>query len=365
VAFAVDAPLIQRDLGLSTIGVGAMTSAIYVGAATSSAAGGWLTDRRGPALVLVGSLLLLTSGCVVSQFASSVPILFIGILITGLGYGWVNPPTNIISNPVSLHRRALSMGVKQTGIPLGGSLAGVLVAPLAAAHGWRLSLLVPIVLCSALSLVTARWCPGVADVHGFEVDADTTVRLKLPGGWAFGFLMNGVQGALFAFLTLFLTNQRNLGPASAGLCLSLLLVGGIIGRPFWGWVSDRMHRDRVRVLQLTAIIAGVTMLALTSAPLAVIYPVLPIIGMSAVGWNGAFIATVAEAARPETVGLDTGIALVMVNLGPVLMPPVVGALASGSVGWSAAWLLCAALGIACAVIMQFSRRMIRPVPARA
>jgi predicted MFS family arabinose efflux permease len=202
-------------------------------------------------------------------------------------------------------------------------------------------------------------------VHGFEVDADTTVRLKLPGGWAFGFLMNGVQGALFAFLTLFLTNQRNLGPASAGLCLSLLLVGGIIGRPFWGWVSDRMHRDRVRVLQLTAIIAGVTMLALTSAPLAVIYPVLPIIGMSAVGWNGAFIATVAEAARPETVGLDTGIALVMVNLGPVLMPPVVGALASGSVGWSAAWLLCAALGIACAVIMQFSRRMIRPVPARA
>ncbi|HKC28892.1 MAG TPA: MFS transporter [Jatrophihabitans sp.] len=357
VAFSVDAPLIRDDIGLSTVGVGAMTSAVYVGAALSSVAGGWLTDRRGPAPVLVGALVLLGVGCLLSQLARSVPLFFLGVLISGLGYGWVNPPTNVISNPINVRRRALSMSVKQTGIPLGGSLAGLLVAPVAAAHGWRTSLFVPITLCAVLAVVCARWCPIRSDSGSFAVASERTVKLKLPGGWAFGLLMNGVQGSIFAFLTLYLTEERGLSTASAGLCLSVLLVGGVLGRPFWGWASDRMHHDRVRVLQLTAAIAGVLLLLLASVPTTVVYLLLPVIGMSAVGWNGAFIATVAEAARAGTVGFDTGISFVMVNVGAVLAPPTVGALAGGRTGWHAAWILCAALSIGCALILQFSRRV--------
>jgi MFS family permease len=362
VAFSVNAPLIRDDIGLSTVGVGAMTSAVYVGAALSSVTGGRLTDRRGPAPVLVGALVLLAAGCVVSQLARSVPLFFLGVLISGLGYGWVNPPTNVISNPVNVRRRALSMSVKQTGIPLGGGLAGLLVAPLAAAHGWRTSLFVPIAICAALALVSARWCPSRSDAFTFGVASEQTVKLKMPGGWAFGLLMNGVQGSIFAFLTLYLTEERNLSTASAGLCLSVLLVGGVLGRPFWGWFSDRMHHDRVRVLQLTAAIAGVLLLLVTAVPTVVLYLLLPLIGMSAVGWNGAFIATIAEAARPGTVGFDTGLAFVMVNVGAVLAPPVVGALAGGSTGWHAAWILCAALSIACALILQFSRHVVKASP---
>lgn len=366
VAFAADAPLIRADLGLSTVGVGAMTSAIYVGAASSSVAGGWLTDRRGPAPVLIGAMFLLAGGCAVSRFADSIPMLFTGIVITGLGYGWVNPPTNIISNPISLQRRALSMSVKQTGIPLGGTLAGVLVSPLAEAFGWRISLFLPIALCTALALTMALWCPRGTGDRGFDVDYEVTVRLRLPGAWAFGLLMNGVQGALFAFLTLFLTEERRLSPSAAGAGLSLMLLGGIVGRPVWGWISDHFHRDRVRVLQATAFIAGVALIVLAVAPLAVDVAVLPIIGMSAVGWNGAFIATVAEAARTaETVGFDTGVALLMVSLGPVLLPPVVGALAGSRTGWALAWSVCAVLGLGCAVIMQFSRRVAGPTPVQA
>jgi MFS family permease len=359
VAFSVDAPLIRRDLGLSTVGVGAMTSVVYIGAALSSVAGGWLTDRRGPAPVLTSALGLLAAGCVVSALARSMPVFFLGVLITGLGYGWVNPPTNVISNPINIRRRALSMSVKQTGIPLGGSLAGVLVPPLAVAQGWRISLLVPIAICGVMAFVSARLCPSPSVGRSFAVDSDTTVRLRLPGGWAFGFLMNGVQGAIFAFLTLYLAEERGLTTSAAGLCLSVLLIGGIVGRPFWGWVSDRMHHDRVRALQVAAAMSGAVLLVLTAAPLTLVYITLPIIGMSAVGWNGAFIATVAEAARPDAVGLDTGIALVMVNLGPVLTPPVVGALAGGSAGWHAAWILCAAVSGTCAVVLQFSRRVIK------
>jgi hypothetical protein len=46
----------------------------------------------------------------------------------------------------------------------------------------------------------------------------------------------------------------------------------------------------------------------------------------------------------------------------VLAPPVVGALAGGSTGWHAAWILCAALSIACALILQFSRHVVKASP---
>jgi MFS family permease len=362
VAFSVDAPLIRGDIGLSTVGVGAITSAVYVGAAISSVGGGWLTDRRGPSPVLVGGLVLLAVGGVVGGLARSVPLFFLGVLISGLGYGWVNPPTNVISNPLNVRRRALSLSVKQTGIPLGGGLAGALVAPLAAAHGWRFSLVVPIGTCLLLAIVSARWCPKRMDARAFDVASERTIRLKAPGGWAFGLLMNGVQGSIFAFLTLYLTEVRSLSTPAAGFCLSVLLLGGVIGRPVWGWVSDRMHHDRVRVLQLTSLIAGVLLLLMPSAPMPVVYIMLPAIGMSAAGWNGAFIATVAEAARPAAVQFDTGVALLMVNAGAVLAPLGVGALAGAGTGWRAAWGLCAALALGCAFILQFSRRVAAATP---
>lgn len=356
VAYSVDAQLIRQDIGLTTVGVGAMTSVVYIGAAASSVVGGRMTDRRGPMPVLLIALALLAIGSGLSAIATSVVVLFAGILVTGLGYGWVNPPTNVISNPVSVRRRALSMSVKQTGIPLGGAVAGVLVSSLAADGGWRLSLVAPIVACVLLGAAVALWCPRATAQREFSLENDSSVRLKMPGAWVFGFLMNGVQGTIFAFLALYLAEERGLSTAAAGVALSVLLVGGVIGRPFWGWLSDRMHRDRVRVLQLTALIAGAALLLLPSVSVVVDYLLLPVIGMTSVGWNGAFIATMTEAAQPESVGLETGIAMVMVNLGPVLAPPVLGAIAGGTVGWRVAWIACATLSLTCAAVLQFSRR---------
>lgn len=356
VAYSVDAQLIRQDIGLTTVGVGAMTSVVYVGAAASSVLGGWMTDRRGPRPVLVIAIAFLAIGGSLSAIAQTALALFAGILVTGLGYGWVNPPTNVVSNPVSVRRRALSMSVKQTGIPIGGAVAGVLISPLAAEGGWRLSLIAPIGICVLVGAIVALWCPREPAQRRFSVESDSSLRLKMPGAWVFGFLMNGVQGTIFAFLALYLAEGRGLSTPAAGIGLSVLLVGGVVGRPFWGWLSDRMHRDRVRVLQLTALIGGAALVLLPSVPIVLEYVLLPVIGMTSVGWNGAFIATVAEAAKAERVGLETGIVLVMVNLGPVLAPPVLGAIAESSVGWDVAWMACAALSLSCAVILQFSRR---------
>lgn len=361
VGLSVDAPRIGHSFGLTPIGVGAIASLIYIGAAASSAGGGRRTDQRGPRPVLVGAMLLLACGEGMAALAPSAVIFFAGVFVAGLGYGWVNPPTNVVSNPVAGRRRATSMSIKQTGIPLGGILAGVLIPPLAAAQGWRISLLVPIGLCLMLGAVAARWCPP-PPAKAATLEASTNiVRMRIPRAYAFGFIMGGVQVIIFSFLALYLAEDLGWSAEQAGAGLSLTLLGGLAGRPLWGWFSDRVHGDRVKVLQLTALLGGGALVLLPLLRSVALLVLLPILGLVSVGWNGAYIATVTEAAGPDAVGFETGRALVLINLGAVVFPPTFGAVVSATHSWRTAWILCAVVGSLPLLLLPFCRVRTAPV----
>jgi len=355
VALSVDAPLIRHDFDLTPVGVGAIASCVYIGAAASSTAAGRLTDRRGPSIVIVIAMVLLAVGEAISLGSPTAVVFFVGVLVAGLGYGAVNPPTNMVSNPADARRRGLSMSIKQTGVPLGGIMAGIVIPPVAAQHGWRVSLVVPVTACLLLAVISHRWCPSPTAVADDAIGRAAAVRFRLPRAYVFGFLMGGVQVTIFTFVALYLAEARGLSTERAGIGLSLLLAGGLVGRPFWGWLSDRQHHDRVPTLQLTAVIASVSLLSLPSLPLPTVALVLPIIGITSVGWNGAYLAAVTEAAKADAVGVETGRALVLVNLGAVLVPPTFGAILSRSDSWITAWSVCAAITLLSAIALQFSR----------
>jgi MFS family permease len=60
---------------------------------------------------------------------------------------------------VSPRRRGFLMGVKQTGLTLGGLLGGLVLPSLASAAGWRISVLVPIAACVIVGLLSF-WVAG-------------------------------------------------------------------------------------------------------------------------------------------------------------------------------------------------------------
>lgn len=356
VAFSANAPLIQRSLGLSHTEVGLIASALYLGASGASIAGGRLTDRVGPGPVLVLSMLALAAGVLIAAIAPVTAIFFTGVLACGLGYGGVNPPTNVLANPRAAGRRGLAMSAKQSGIPLGGMLASASLPHLAGAVGWRWAMGVPVVVCMLLAGASRRLRRRERPSEGDEpVPAAQGVVLRLSRGYGVGFLLGGVQVTIFAFLAVYLTDARRLSLDGAGSLLAVLLLGGLVGRPVWGWVSDRMHDDRIRVLQ------GISLLSLVALALIPVLsvPVLPVlllvVGFCAAGWNGVYVATVSEAARPELIGSVTGAALVLINLGAVVVPPAFGALVTATGSWSAGWLSCAALSLLCLAVLQMSR----------
>ena len=367
VALTADAALIRSAFSLNEIGVGAIASCIYVGAAASSVLGGRLTDKRGPAPVLVLATLLLGGGELLAAISPSALFFYAGVLVAGLGYGIVNPPTNVLANPRRHDRRGLAISLKQSGIPLGGVIAGAVVPFVAVRYGWRISLSVPIAMCLLLAVVFARLRPTPAHAKDVPLPFRRAVRLRLPRAYAFGFFMGGVQVSIFTFLALYLVDDAGMSPQRAGSALALLLVGGLVGRVAWGWISDRLHRDRPRVLQATSLIAAAGLILMPLAGPSLRYPVLFVIGLSSVGWNGVFVATVTEAADSDSIGVVTGRALVLVNAGAVVVPPSFGWVVHSLDSWTVAWGACALLSLMSVGLLQASRVLpdIQPMPRTA
>jgi MFS family permease len=355
VGFSANAPFIRDSFGLSHAGIGAIASAVYGTASATSVVGGRLTDRTGPGPVLVLSMLALGLGVAIAAVAPGAVVFFAGVLVCGLGYGLVNPPTNVLANPRSARRRGLAMSVKQSGIPLGGIVAGASLPPVAAVAGWRWAMAAPVAVCALLafaSVTTGGRGGAKATLHRDEQPPDVVLR-RFPGH-AFGFLMAGVQVTIFTFLTVYLTEDRHLSAGRAGSMLALLMVGGLVGRLVWGWVSDRRPGDRVRVLQAISLLSGAALVLVPALGTAMLAGAALVVGCCAVGWNGVYIATVSESAPPETIGVTTGVALLLVNLGAVVLPPAFGALV-GVAGWQGGWYLCAALSLLALGVLQVSR----------
>jgi sugar phosphate permease len=354
IAYSANAPLIRATFNLTEAEVGAIASCIYIGAAASSIGSGRLTDSLGSGAVLAMSMLALAIGCVISATAPLAVIFFGGLVVAGLGYGAVNPPTNVLANPVDPRRRGLSMSIKQSGIPLGGILAGFLVPTVAMAAGWRWSMLIPIGACIALAVISSRLRRDRPPRNGETAGSPTRVQLRLPYAYMFGFFMAGIQVAIFILLALYLVDVRGFDASGAGSGLALLLVGGLVGRPMWGWISDRVHDERVRVLQMAALLSAISLVTLPFVDDSMLFVVLLAIGLCSVGWNGVYLALITEAVPARLIGSTTGMALLLVNLGAVALPPAVG-LVVVRANWSISWSLCAAMSLLSVGVLQVAR----------
>jgi MFS family permease len=356
VGASANAPLIRAGLGLSQVGVGAIASVSYLGSMLSSRIGGRTTDRLGPAVVITVGLAAMATGVGVAALAPGAAVFFVGVLLSGLGYGIVNPATNVLANPGAARRRGLVMSVKQAGVPLGGILAGAILPTLASAVGWRAALVAPLALCFGIGLLTAA--RGRVRATPSRAAADVVrpaARLRLPHGFLYGLGMAGAQVSIFAFTTVYLVEGRGLTPGWAGLGVALLLLGGVVGRPLWGWVSDLLPEHRLGFLQTASLLGALSIVLVWTLPTALLPVALVTVGLCSVGWNGVYVAAIAEAGDPDEVGWTTGASLTMINLGAMVCPLITGLVLQLTHSWAYGWSACSLVSLSAVGVIALSR----------
>ena len=368
VAFAVYcapvmAPVAGPALGVSPAAVGYYIAASYLGSMVgSAAAGGWVA-RFGPIRVSQAGLALCFCGLALAATGWP-PAVMLGGFIVGLGYG----PTTPASSSILVHTPpkyfSLIFSIKQTGVPAGGALAGLLVPTLILAFGWQWGA----AAIGAACLILALGIGAVRSHYDRDLDPHSPVSLRsalapvrlvladkrLRQLCLTGVVYGGVQITLVTYLVTFLVESFALSLVLAGLVMAAAQVASVTGRVLWGVLADRVLKRRT-ILGLLGIGMGISaLLALAAGPgwpmwLLLVYA--SAFGATAVGWNGVFLAEVARLAPAGRASAATGGALFFTFLGVVVTPLLFNAVLALAGSYAVAYSVFAAPALAVGIWM--------------
>jgi len=360
-AVSVLAPEIAASAGIDPAWVGTFMAITFCSAMLAGTIAGNLIDRFGAIRVCQFSLLLAVVSLLVLSSAL-LPLLICSAILLGLTYGPLNPTSaHILVQLGSVRWRALIFSIKQTGVPVGGTLAGVLLPLLATRWGWQLAVLSIIVLALSVLLLLQPLRPH------FDQQRNTPRRLELasvlgPIRLVLGdpvlrrltlvaFAYASCQASVGAFYVVYLVTAEGMPLTLAGSAFAFVQLGGIGGRLSWGALAGRWIAAR-RLLALIGLLTTASLYTTTLIDVSWSFPLLAvqglILGASSFGWNGVFLSEAASLA-PEGHASDTtgGVQFIMFG-GIVVVPPLFGLLVGTSGSYVLAFYAVSAIALVAA-----------------
>ncbi|MBN43659.1 MAG: MFS transporter [Alphaproteobacteria bacterium] len=339
ISWAVFAPPVLAkqaltEMGLDPAWIGLQPTILFTAAMFSSMMCAGLSTRFNPmrASQMMVLLCAVGSACIAT---GSLGLVALGSALIGAGLGPATPASShILSKTTPRHLQPLVFSIKQTGVPIGGAMAGFLAPPLMLFWDWQTAMLVVAMACLVTVIVTEIWSSG------YQQYADPTIRVKLELIGPVRLVLNSpilrwllagcvplviAQYALTTFIVLYLQEDIGLSVLTAGAVLAIAQASGGIGRIIFGAIASRWFSPTLMLLLLAVLASAAAFLtaSLTSSwPLSLIYGVGVIFGAGAAGWNGVYLAEAARRAPGGEVSRTTG-AVGFIIFGAIVLGPAI------------------------------------------
>lgn len=380
---SVLAPVAAPALGLPAERVGWLVSAIYFVAMLAGLNGGYFASRRGAVLVSQWALFGCAAG--IALLATGwVPLLLLAAIAIGIGYGFTNPAAaDILSRHAPVSRRGLFFSIKQTGVPAGVALGGLLLPALLLLLPWRGTALVTAVPLAGIGFALGFWRkrleppaasgPALAEPPGLFALFESRVRQPVARVLGYGptrrlaltsLVYALTQVSFLTFLVSYLKFDHDYPLVLAAGLLSASQVVSVVGRIAWGYVSDRWV-DPTLLLGVLGLLMGGGTLLLWLVPAGTGWPVMLVVTLfcaaTVVAWNGVFFADLARQVQPSEVAQATGATQFMTFTGGMLGSGVFALLVSATGSYAAVFGLTALLPTATGLLMLNAARGARKV----
>jgi OFA family oxalate/formate antiporter-like MFS transporter len=342
---------------------------------------GYLVDRIGPQFVGVAAGLLVALAWVINAVATSLPVLYLGAIVGGIGAGAVYGAC--VGNALKWFpdRRGLAAGLTAMGFGAGSALTVFPIANMIKAEGYEATFLKFGLLQGAVVFVVGWFlrAPSAQFVPPQQRGPVNTVRdytpvemLRRPIFWIlFVMFVFSASGGLIA--TAQLTPMAgDLGVAGAHVsllgvtllalpfALSMNRVFNGISRPFFGWMSDRIGRERT--LFIAFIIEGAAILLLSEFgrdPIAFVF--LTALVFFAYGEiYSIFPAICADIYGRRYASANAGLLYTGKGVASLLVP-LSSVVAASTLGWDGVFIVTATMNIAAALLAVF---VLKPMRAR-
>ncbi|MBV9592394.1 MAG: MFS transporter [Actinobacteria bacterium] len=340
-------PAMRRELGLSLEGAGAVVSAPIVGMLLTLIAWGALADRYGERLVIATGVSASAVLLAAASQADSAPLLAVLLGLAGAAGASVNAASGrMIMGWFSVKERGLAMGIRQTAQPLGVGIAGLMLPPLASAHGLSGAILG---LAGFSAVVSVLVVFGTSDPpRPMRTDSATAgspyrsaVLWRIHAASA---MLVFPQFAVSTFTLVYLVGVRGWDSSTAGRLIFGFQFVGATARIAAGLWSDR-RGSRLRPMRQLAVASALLMVGLGIGAWTHAAWIVVVFGLAAlvtVADNGLAYVSVAEIAGPSWAGRALGVQNTGQNIASALTAPVLAAIiGSGSGHYGLAFTLVA------------------------
>ncbi len=342
-------PTVAADLGIDPkVVLGYTWSYAAVAILVMAGCGGALRRwgaLRTSQLGCLAMALGLAAAALLAQPWLALPPLVLGIFLNSAGSTVATPASSQILAKYAPPKWApLVFSIKQTGVPAGLAISGMILAPIAASFGWRPALLGLAIVCVVIAVALQ---PLRAE---FDADRDPTARPKFSdfpttirqvlnapemrslAMAAFCFV--GMQSIFMGFSVTYLHEALGYTVEAAGPIFGAAALIAVPARILWGWVGSTLIKPQMLLACLAA------MMAVSTASMGLfeknwaewqVFAVMGLISLSVLSWHGVLLSEAARLAQAGEAGRMTGGVLAFGSAGQVIYPMIFGlGLASGS-----------------------------------
>ncbi|CCD97943.1 MFS transporter [Bradyrhizobium sp. STM 3809] len=352
----------RAGLGIEQLSL--FSTAAFAVSLASSFWGGTLVQKAGSLRVAALCAVAVCTGMSLATLGHGWALLGAG-LVLGLAAGPETPASAaLLGRLVPPEQRAMVFSIRQTGSQIGAVIGSLLLPPLAVGLAPS-SAYAAVIVCALIGFVCfERLRPAYAVTISAMPDLGLKQRLQLVSAdrrmaaLAIASIpFSGMQVILNTCFVSFGTSELALSHVEAGWVLASAQGAGLIGRLGWGAVATRLRSARAVLVVAGAGMAVCAMLLGVWGPVmnrATLVVLTILFGLTASGWNGVFIAEIANLANPGRVAEATGAVLTASFLGLVAAPLLV-ALLTPRVGLGGSFVALGLLAAAGAAVLLMER----------
>ena len=329
-------PFIKEDMGLSFTEAGLLRSVFSGASAFLQVPAGFLAESVGEFWLLTLGNVWVSAGLVGMALSPVFIALVVVSGVGGLGGGMQHPlASSMVSRAYDDKGRATAVGTVNFAGDIGKMIAPLVAGLLAVSMGWRATFFAVGLagLAFMLASMFARRAvdigrPRQSEAAPSEAEStETESETKMAGFIALsgvGLLDSATRTSALVFLP-FVMESKGMGPGQISVALFLLFGGGAIGKYVCGWLGDRT--GTLILVWLTKGITAALLVVSLFTPVALIAPLMALIGIGLNGTSSALYATVAEFAPPGRRARFYGFFYTTNEVGTVVAPLIYGLVA--------------------------------------
>ena len=339
---------------------------------------GWFVDKLGPRIVVQFGAVLVAVAWVINSFATTLPLLYLGAIISGIGAGCVYG--TCVGNALKwfADRRGLAAGLTAAGFGAGAAITTIPIIYTIETYGYQSAFLwfglgqgaIILLLSPFLKAPIPGQVPQSVKKKVVQTTRDFAPAevLKAPLFWVLYAMFTMVAAGGMMVTAQFALLAADWGVANVivfGIGSTLIVANTVdnilngVARPFFGWVSDQIGREITMFIVLSA---GAVCLFI--APLVGQNPVLFVIffGLIFFTWGeiySLFPATCTDSFGSKYAATNAGMLYTAKGTATLFAAPLAVLLMSSTGSWDAVFWIAAAMDVVAAVMAIFVLKPMR------